>query len=243
MKIAVVMPARNEAPTIGRSVGRVREILPDAQVIVVEDTSSDDTVEVAKRAGAWVLQLPNNLGYGGAVQTGLRYAYRRGFDVAVQMDADGQHDPADLPALLAPVLSGEADVSLGSRFLGRADYHVPPLRRLGMKVFAWIASTALRERLTDPTTGFQAHGRKVLHYFAQFHYHSDYLNPDTSIVLAFRGYRIREVPVVMKERVAGTSMFAGSFAPGLYVLKMFLTILVVVLREKIFPAPGGVPRC
>jgi glycosyltransferase involved in cell wall biosynthesis len=237
MKIAVVMPAHNESRTIGPVIAKVHEVLPEAQVIVVEDTSTDDTARVAKQAGAWVLQLPNNLGYGGAVQTGLRYAYRQGFDVAVQMDADGQHDPADLPGLLAPVLAGDADVVLGSRFLGRADYHVPQLRRLGMRLFAWIATTALRQRLTDPTTGFQAHSRRVLRYFAHFYYHSDYLNPDTSILLAFRGYRIREVPVVMKERVAGTSMFAGRFAPALYVVKMFLTILVVVLREKIFRAP------
>jgi hypothetical protein len=238
MRIAVVLPAHNESRTIGPVIGQIHQVLPQAQVIVVEDTSSDDTCGVAMRAGAWVLQLPNNLGYGGAVQTGLRYAYRQGFDVAVQMDADGQHDPADLPVLLAPVIAGEADMVLGSRFLGRADYHVPVLRRLGMGLFAWIGSAALQRRVTDPTTGFQAHSRRVLRYFSKFHYHSDYLNPDTSIVLAFRGYRVREVPVVMKERVAGTSMFAGRFAPAMYVLKMFLTILVVVLREKIFRPPA-----
>jgi glycosyltransferase involved in cell wall biosynthesis len=233
MRIAVVMPAHNEEETIAGVIDRIRGVLPDAQVVVVDDLSQDKTAARAVGAGAKVLRLTNNLGYGGAVQTGLRYAFRQGFDVAVQMDADGQHDPVDLPKVLAPVLEGRADVALGSRFLGRADYKISLARRIGMKLFSWLASSALSRPVTDPTTGFQAHSRKVLRYFAVSQYHSDYLNSDTMIMLAFRGYRIEEVPVVMKERVAGVSMFQGGLKPFLYVAKMFLSILVVVLRERI----------
>jgi glycosyltransferase involved in cell wall biosynthesis len=233
MKIAVVMPAHNEEQTIARVVTQIRRVLPEASIVVVDDLSQDRTAAEALDAGARVLRLTNNLGYGGAVQTGLRYAFRQGFDVAVQMDADGQHDPEDLPKVLAPVLSGQADVALGSRFLGRADYVISLPRRIGMRLFSWLASSALSRPITDPTTGFQAHNRKVLHYFALSQYHSDYLNSDTMIMLAFRGFRIVEVPVVMKERVAGVSMFHGGLKPLLYVAKMFLSILVVVLRERI----------
>jgi glycosyltransferase involved in cell wall biosynthesis len=233
MRIVVVMPAHNEDQTIARVITHIRRVLPDAQVVVVDDLSTDHTAVEATRAGAKVLRLTNNLGYGGAVQTGLRYAWRQGYDVAVQMDADGQHDPDDLPKVLAPVLANEADVATGSRFLGRADYAISVPRRIGMKMFSWLASSALQRPITDPTTGFQCHGRRVLRHFAVSQYHSDYLNSDTMIMLAFQGFRIIEVPVVMKERVAGISMFHGGLKPILYVAKMFLSILVVVLREKV----------
>ena len=236
MRIAVVMPAHNEDQTIASIITHIRRVLPDSQVIVVDDLSQDNTALRASEAGARVLRLANNLGYGGAVQTGLRYAFRQGYEVAVQMDADGQHDPEDLPKVLAPVLSGAADVALGSRFLGRADYAISLPRRIGMKLFSWLASSALKRPITDPTTGFQAHNARVLRYFAVSQYHSDYLNSDTMIMLAFRGFRIVEVPVVMKERVAGISMFHGGLKPFLYVAKMFLSILVVVLRERILRA-------
>lgn len=243
MRIAIVMPAHNEGETISGVIAYVRRVVPEATVVVVSDNSTDDTVKQAEGAGAVVLVLINNLGYGGAVQTGLRYAYRQGYDIAVQIDADGQHDPDCLPALMAPVLNGEIDVALGSRFLGRVDYKIPLSRRLGMKLFSWLASSAVGSPITDPTTGYQAHGRRVLEYYAVNNYHSDYLNPDTVIQLAYRGFRTREVPVTMKERVAGISMFSGSLKPMLYVAKMFLTILAVLLRERVFrPEPEVIPK-
>lgn len=243
MRIAIVMPAHNEGETIAGVIAYIRRVVPEATVVVVSDNSTDDTVKQAEAAGAVVLVLINNLGYGGAVQTGLRYAYRNGFDIAVQIDADGQHDPDCLRALMEPVLKGEIDVALGSRFLGRADYKIPLSRRLGMKLFSWLASSAVGSPITDPTTGYQAHGRRVLEYYAVNNYHSDYLNPDTVIQLAYRGFRTREVPVTMKERVAGISMFSGSLKPMLYVAKMFLTILAVLLRERLFkPEPEVIPK-
>jgi hypothetical protein len=237
MKVAVVMPAHNEAETICGVIDHVKRVLPMADVIVVDDFSLDQTAQRSALAGAKVLKLSNRLGYGGSVHAGLRYAHRQGYDVAIQMDADGQHDPDSLPALMAPVASGQVDIALGSRFLGRVDYKIPLVRRAGMKLFSWIASGALRSRITDPTTGFQAHGRRVLEYFAVSHYDTDYLNPDTIIQLGFRGFKACEVPVVMKERVAGRSMFAGGIKPFLYVSKMFLTILAVIIREKVLKPP------
>ncbi|TPW17975.1 MAG: family 2 glycosyl transferase, partial [bacterium] len=125
MRILVIIPAHNEEANIGPVVGQIRAVLPAADLVVVDDGSRDETAKRAREAGAQVLSLPNNLGYGAAIQTGFRYAIRHGYDIGIQMDSDGQHAPESVPALLAPVLRGEIDVALGSRFLGRADYPIP----------------------------------------------------------------------------------------------------------------------
>jgi glycosyltransferase involved in cell wall biosynthesis len=240
MRILVIIPAHNEEANIGPVIGRIREVLAAADIVVVDDGSRDGTARAAREAGAQVLILPNNLGYGAAIQTGFRYAIRNGYDIGIQMDADGQHDPGSVPALLAPVVAGDVDVTLGSRFLGRADYPIPWPKRLGMSLFAGIASAALGQRITDPTTGFQALHHRVMRYFAVDNYPSDYPDADAIMLLGFRGFRLREVPVVMKARMAGTSMHSG-FKTVIYVFKMFLSILVVLLRERILKpaAPAG----
>jgi glycosyltransferase involved in cell wall biosynthesis len=240
MRILVIIPAHNEEANVGRVIHEIRGFLPTADLVVVDDGSRDDTARVAREAGAQVLSLPNNLGYGAAIQTGFRYATRNGYDIGIQMDSDGQHAPESVPALLEPVLRGEIDVALGSRFLGRADYPIPWPKKLGMKLFAAIASTALGTRITDPTTGFQALSSRVMRYFAVDNYPSDYPDADAIMVLGFRGFKIREVPVVMKARMAGTSMHTG-YKTVLYVFKMFLSILVVVLRERLLKPPAAAP--
>jgi glycosyltransferase involved in cell wall biosynthesis len=232
MKMLVIMPAYNEAENVASTVRRVRDAVPEIDILVVDDGSEDATAEQAFAAGAEVVSLPCNLGYGAAVQTGFRYALLHGYDAGVQMDADGQHDPASIRALLDPVVAGQVDVSLGSRFLGRVEYPISRLRRTGMRLFAWIASTALGQPITDPTTGFQALSRRAMRYFSRDNYPSDYPDADAIMLLAFKGFRIREVPVIMKPRVAGASMHGGPQAVG-YVVKMLLSILVVILREQL----------
>lgn len=230
-RVLVVMPARNEADSIGSTLERIRGVLPDADLLVVNDASTDDTTAIARRGGARVVELPCNLGYGGAVQTGFKYAVAHDYDAVIQMDADGQHDPASAAALLEPVLAGEADVVIGSRFLGRAEYPIPGLRRLGMNVFGAIVTFVTRRRFSDPTSGFQALGRPVLRFFARDHYPSDFPDADTIILLVLAGFRVREVPVVMRARTAGTSMHSNLKA-FYYVSKMLLSILMVLLRLK-----------
>ncbi len=181
--------------------------------------------------GARVVELPCNLGYGGAIQTGFKYALARGYDVVLQMDADGQHDPGSARDLLAPVLRREADVAIGSRFLGQAKYRIPGLRRLGMGVFASIASFVTRQRFSDPTSGYQALDRRVFEFLAHDNYPSDFPDADTIILLALAGFRVCEVPVTMEARTAGTSMHSNLKA-FYYVVKMFLSILMVLLRQK-----------
>jgi glycosyltransferase involved in cell wall biosynthesis len=230
-RVLVVIPAHNEEESLGPTLTRVRASLPAADIVVINDYSSDRTSEVARAHGARVVELPCNLGYGGAVQTGFKFAIAGGYDVVLQIDADGQHDPASAQALLAPVFAGTTDVAIGSRFLGEARYRIPGMRRVGMGVFGAIVSFVTRQRFTDPTSGYQALGRRAIEFFARDNYPSDFPDADTIILLALAGFRVREVPVTMEARTAGTSMHSN-FKAFYYVAKMLLSILMVLLRQK-----------
>src|SRR5262249_32488629 len=150
-RIAIV-PAFNEEDCVPRVIDEIRAFDPDCEIVVVDDGSVDRTSDVAAARGARVLRLPFNLGIGGAVQTGFRFAAENGFDVAVRVDGDGQHDPTELPALLEPVLAGEADIVVGSRFAGRGGYRSSRSRRLGIVILARAVSALVRRRVTDPTS-------------------------------------------------------------------------------------------
>jgi len=225
----VIMPARNEAESIGLTIRRIREALPDVDILVISDNSTDGTAELAESAGATVVRLPHRLGYGGAVQTGFKYAVAAGHDYVIQMDADGQHDPTSAPALLAPVAAGEADVAIGSRFLGELGYRIPVGRRIGMRFFASVASLLTGQRFSDPTSGYQAMNRKAFTYFSQDNYPSDFPDADAIVSLVFAGFRVMEVPVRMLPRLQGVSMHSNLRAIY-YVSKMTLSILMVALR-------------
>ncbi len=226
----MIFPAFNEAPRIGRAVAGVRAALPQADILVIDDGSRDGTADCVRAAGARVVSHPFNLGYGVALQTGYKYALARGYDFVLQLDADGQHEPRDLPALLEVVASGRADVAIGSRFLGGGSYRAPLARRIGMRLFAVIASTVTHTRVTDPTSGFQALNRRVVQYYASPAYPVDYPDADVLIMLHFAGLRFVEVPVRMYP-AAGKSMHGG-LKPFYYVFKMFLSIFMVFLRGK-----------
>jgi len=234
-RVLVVMPAFNEEASIGATLASIRSAMHDADLLVVNDCSADRTTAVAEEAGARVVELPCNLGYGGAVQTGFKYALAHGYDVVVQMDADGQHDPASVRDLVAPVLADEADVVIGSRFLGSVRYPIPALRRLGMRVFGVIVTFVTRRRFSDPTSGYQALNRRVMEFFARDNYPSDFPDADTIILLVLAGFRVREVPVVMRARTAGQSMHSNLRA-FYYVSKMMLAIVMVLLRRKMLRA-------
>jgi len=235
-RVLVVMPAHNEEASIGSTIRQIRENLPGVDVVVINDFSSDRTTEVAEAQGAHVVVLPCNLGYGGAIQTGFKFALARGYDYVIQMDADGQHGPESAAALLAPVLAGETDVSIGSRFLGRATYRIPGLRRLGMLVFGTIVTFVTRRRFSDPTSGYQAMNRRAMQFFALDNYPSDFPDADTIILLVLAGFRVKEVPVTMLPRTAGSSMHSNLTA-FYYVSKMMLSIFMVLLRRRRLRAP------
>ena len=230
MSILIIIPAHNEEENLPLVIPRLKEVIPEADILVVDDHSKDDTARVARSLGARVVRLPNNLGYGGAVQTGFRYGAEQGYAFAVMMDADGQHDPAFVPDLLAPVMAGECDVTLGSRHMGGMTYRAGFVRKMGMKLFAWITSALTGQKVTDATSGFQAMNRDVMTFFAEENYPSDFPDADTLIMLHFAGFKVKEVPVVMHERIAGESMHGNVLNNIYYMAKMILSIFMVYLR-------------
>jgi len=231
----VIIPAYNEERLIGGVVASVAEALPGTHILVVDDGSRDRTGQSAAGAGAMVLRLPFNMGYGVALQTGYKFALRRGYAFAAQMDADGQHEPRDLPLLLETVRSGEADLALGSRFLGRKIYRAPLARRAGMLLFRLLASVLVRQHITDPTSGCQALNRRTIRFYASEIFPVDYPDADVLLMVHRAGLRIREIPVRMYAADDNASMHSG-LQPVYYIFKMFLSIAVTLLRRHALPS-------
>ncbi len=233
--VLIIIPALNEEKRIAPVIRRVQEQLPEARILVVDDGSSDRTATLAGSCGAQVLSHPFNMGYGVALQTGYKYALKQGFEWVLQMDGDGQHDSRDLQALLREVQKGEADLVIGSRFLGGGEYRSPFLRRVGMGLFGLIASVLNGQKISDPTSGFQALGRRTLELCVSDAFPGDYPDADVLVMLHRAGLRIREIPVRMHPNPQGTSMHSG-LKPLYYVYKMLLSIGLNLLRG-IRPAP------
>jgi len=211
---------------------------PGADIVVVDDASSDKTAAVARAAGAKVLALPFNTGYGVALQTGFKYAYKHSYDYAVQMDCDGQHDPASIRDLLGAVQGDDADVVIGSRFMGRGDYRAPLLRRLGMKFFGTLASLLLRRRITDPTSGFQALNRHGIRFNSSDYYPVDFPDADYIIMLHRAGLKVKEIPVAMHPSPPSKRSMHSGWRPVYYVFDMLLSMFVVLLRRHEFKREG-----
>lgn len=239
--VLIVMPAFNEAEVIASVVTEVRMTLPEATVLVVNDGSSDATTAEAEAAGARVLEFPFNLGVGGAMRLGFRYAHLNGFPVAVQLDSDGQHNPADVPklvALLASDTSGSGsepaglDVVIGARFAGEGDYEVRGPRKWAMKFLSGTLSSSLGVKLTDTTSGFKAHGPRAIELFAR-DYPAEYLG-DTieSLVIGHRGgLKFDQVGVTMRERAGGVPSH-NPLKSAIYLGRAFLALTVAFLRPK-----------
>lgn len=238
--LLVVIPVHNEGASLTAVIEETRLAAPGADVLVVDDASTDDSAAIARAGGAVVVSHPFNLGYGAAVQTGFRYAAAGGYRRMVQLDGDGQHPPREIPRLLAAL--GGADLVVGSRFLGKGAYPIAPVRRLGMRLFSAAASLATRRRVTDASSGFQALNERVVRFLASQPYPSDFPDADTLIWLHRAGFRAVEVPVEMLPRRSGRSMI-GSGRSVYYVFKMVLSILVTLLRPASHgPGRGEVAR-
>ncbi len=228
-RLLVVMPAYNEAKRIRRVLEEVRGQV-EGDILVVDDGSADDTAGEARHGGAHVAVHPVNLGYGAALQTGYRYALRHGYDAVLQLDADGQHDPSSIPRLVAAL--SDADVVVGSRFLQGGSYRPPLARRLGMWLFGKVATGLSGQRITDPTSGFQAVSREALRFYAHERYPVDYPDADVLAMVARSGLRLAEVPVRMLESPEGKSMHAGFLKALYYVFRMSLALFLVPLRKE-----------
>lgn len=201
-RVLVVMPAYNEEASVADVIREAQDSLPGAAILVVDDGSQDDTAARARQAGATVARLPFNLGVGGAMRLGFRFALERGFDVVVQIDADGQHDPRGVPTLLAEL--GRADLVLGARFAGEGTYVVRGPRRWAMVLLARALSRTARTQLTDTTSGFRASGPRAVALFAE-HYPAEYLGDtvEALVIAARAGLTVTQVPVAMRERTGG----------------------------------------
>jgi len=231
-RIAVV-PAYNESESIATVVAEVKAFDPEFEVVVVDDGSMDGTAQLAGEAGAHVVRLPFNLGIGGAVQTGYQFARDYGFDLAVQVDGDGQHDPGQIPLLLGPLLDGSADMVVGTRFAGEGSYRAPLARRVGIGVFARVVSLVVGQEVTDTTSGFRACNRKAIQLFAADYPH-DYPEVEGTILVFKHRLRMVEVPVAMRARAGGRSSI-GTASSAYYMVKVLLAIFIGLFRRK--PTP------
>lgn len=227
-KVLAILPAHCEEEHIGSIIVGLKE--HEFDVLVIDDCSTDDTALVAERAGARVLRLPVNLGYGGALQTGYLYARDGGYGAVVQLDADGQHDPARAKDLLAPILADEADIVMGSRFQGSAGYRMPVIRSLGQKMFGGLASVLTGQRIIDPTTGYQALSGKVVSIYCSELFPDDYPDADMRIIHHRLGIRVKEISIEMSEGT-GKSMHSGLIRPLYYVYKMTIALFIALIAK------------
>ena len=233
-KILVIVPAFNESENIREVISKLHSENAGWDILVINDASEDKTSEIARATGqAEVIDLPFNLGIGGCVQTGFRYARRNGYDFALQFDGDGQHSADEIHKLLELVRSGEADVAIGSRFRQKHDgFKSSSSRRLGIRIFEWFSFILIRQRITDHTSGFRAYNRKALNFLAD-HFPSDYPEPEVVILLGRNGFTIRETFTQMHERKGGVSSIPITKGPY-YMIKVMLSMFMSAIRSKVY---------
>lgn len=230
-KVLIIVPALNEAGHIGSTIDQIKKSSVVCDVLVVDDGSTDTTAQEAKEHGAIVLSLPFNLGIGGAVQTGFKYARTYNYDIAVQIDGDGQHDAAYLGALIDPVVHDRADLVIGSRFLAPSDgFKSTFSRRIGISFFVGLINALTGTKITDPTSGFRAQSKKMIASFANYYPH-DFPEPEAIVVAKRANARIEEIPVVMRARQGGVSSI-GSVKSVYYMLKVTVAILLHMIRRR-----------
>lgn len=231
MKTLILIPAFNEAGAIGSVVHEVRNLHPDFMVLVVDDCSSDSTLDLARVAGARVLALPHHLGLGGCVQAGYQLAYDLGFDFVIRIDGDGQHDPRDISAILETLQTTGCEMVIGSRFLESAGQRTTPVRSLGIRFFRAVLRPILGRPVHDPTSGFVGVNRRALAVFRRS-FPLEYPEIEALVVLQRRAFRFEEVPCRMRPRLAGKSSITA-LKSVYYVIHVLLGVLVNILRRPI----------
>jgi glycosyltransferase involved in cell wall biosynthesis len=229
-KVLIIVPAYNEEEGISNVVSDIRLRLPYADVIVINDGSSDNTGRVAEETGAKVIHLPVNLGIGGAVQTGYRFAEAHGYKYAAQIDGDGQHNPMDFGKMLEVLLTTDADMVIGSRFLENKGFQSTFTRKIGIEMLARLVSSLIGRRVTDPTSGYRACGPRAIALFAR-EYPSDYPEVEALVLLDNTNCSFVEIPVVMNARLSGISSISA-FNSVYYMVKVILAVIIAKSRKK-----------
>lgn len=230
MKVLVIIPCYNEAENICRVVQRLKAACPDVDYLVVNDCSTDDSARILRENGYNYLDLPLNLGIGGGVQSGYLYATANDYDITVQMDGDGQHDPQYLYDVIRPVAEGKLDMCIGSRFIKKEGFQTSFMRRLGINIISVLLRILCGAHVRDTTSGFRASNRQLTEYFAQ-HYAQDYPEPEAIISAVLEGFRVGEAPVVMAERMGGISSI-NAFKSVYYMIKVSLSLVVFRLTNS-----------
>ncbi len=247
-KILIIIPAYNEADTIEATIEALRqeEISRIADFVIINDGSSDDTAAIVERLGAPVVSHVYNLGYGSALWTGYKYAVRNGYGSVIQMDADGQHDPCNIlqiyKLLNTPDENGKyPDIVLGSRFMeGSAPYHQTFMRLFAIRLFRGIIRIATGQRITDPTSCLQGFCPRVVLYYAKFsHFDDQYPDANMLMQMLLLGFRVKEYPAVMHQRLTGTSMHSG-LKPIIYMLRMSICLMAAWARVRLYKVDEGI---
>lgn len=233
-KVLIVIPCFNEEQSLPKLLGSLKQYISkseyDIKPVVINDCSKDGTAVVAKSLGVTVLDLPNNLGIGGAVQTGIKYALYNGYDYSIQMDGDGQHPPSELAKLINTAIETQADVVIGSRFLTGEGFQSTYIRRMGIKYFHFLNKVLTGRRVYDITSGYRLLGKKAIAIAASY-YPDDYPEPESLVVYARAGLKIVEVPVIMNERQGGKSSI-GALASVYYWVKVTAAMLYSYIRKQ-----------
>jgi glycosyltransferase involved in cell wall biosynthesis len=233
LRSIAIVPARNEEASLGPLLAEIRAAEPDLGIVVINDGSTDATAQVAAVTRVPVVNLPFNVGIGGTVQTGYQYALEHGYDIAIQVDGDGQHDPSEIGRVLEPILEDRADLVVGTRFVSGGGYRGTRLRRVGIRIFANVVSLMVGQRVSDTTSGFRAVNRKALRLFAAQYPH-DYPEVESIVLLSRHGLRMLEVPVQMRVRETGASSITALSA-AYYMIKVLLALFIGLFRR--YPTP------
>ncbi len=230
MKILVIIPAYNEAENIVNTVNTLTTTCPFVDYVVINDCSRDNTAEICKEHGFNFISLPINLGIGGGMQTGYKYAVENGYDIAIQFDGDGQHNAEYIKDLIKPIEDGEADLVIGSRFINKEGFQTSFMRRLGVNVLGTVLRLCGKVKITDATSGFRAASKPVIEFFSNY-YAQDYPEPEAIIATSVSGFKVKEVPVIMNARTGGVSSI-NTFKSMYYMIKVTLAILIYKLVGK-----------
>jgi len=229
-KVLFVIPAHNEEKNILKDIKDIQKNVPYADIVVVNDWSSDSTKEIVEKNNIILLDMPFNVGYAKAVQTGIKYAYEKDYDYVIQFDGDGQHIASEAEKLLNKIIKTNSDIVIGSRFLIPTDYKHPFFRKIGTKFFSIIIKIFCKSKITDPTSGFQCLNKKVIERYSKFEGYPEFPDANLIIEMLLSGYKIEEESVIMKESNTGVSMHGGIYKPFKYMVKMVYTIFFILIK-------------